>query len=114
MLRRSPGMVLCVLAAALATPAPSAQSHTHVDPDGTAVTWYPAECCHDEDCRPVVSIKRALTGMWMTTVDGHTVLVAPTDQRRRSLDMRWHICVAPAEMDDPGPKIMCVFEPPSS
>ena len=113
MLCRPDKIAACTLAA-LATLASAVQSHIHVDPDGAAVAWYPAECCHNEDCRPVASIKQALTGMWMTTIDGYTVLIGPSDPRRRSLDMRWHICVAPAEMDDPGPKVMCVFEPPNS
>jgi len=50
----------------------------------------------------------------MTTVDGLTVLVGPSDRRRPSLDQRWHICMGPGEMDDSGPQIYCIFEPPNS
>jgi hypothetical protein len=89
-------------------------AHKHVDSDGTAVTWYPVECCHDEDCRPVAHIERAPDGLSMTTVDGITVHISPNSQRRRSLDTRWHVCVVPEEIDDRGPKVMCVFEPPNS
>jgi hypothetical protein len=30
----------------------------------------------------------------MTTDSGETVLVGPQDERRRSLDSRWHVCLA--------------------
>ena len=96
---------------ALAAPA---NPHTHVDSDGRAVNWYPKECCNDRDCRPVVSIKAAPNGWWMTTGDGQTVLIGPSDARRPSLDARWHICSGPGEMDDAGPQIICVFEPANS
>jgi hypothetical protein len=96
---------------ALAGPA---SPHTHVDPDGSTVSWYPTECCNNRDCRPVVSIKPAPNGFWMTTGDGLTVLIGPSDSRRPSLDARWHICSGPGEMDDAGPQIFCVFEPPNS
>jgi hypothetical protein len=89
-------------------------SHTYVGPDGKQVSWYPFECCHDHDCRPVATIKSAPNGLWMTTVDGLTVLVGPRDRRRPSLDNRWHICMGPGEMDDTGPQIFCIFEPPNS
>ena len=88
--------------------------HTHHDSDGSKVSWYPKECCHEGDCRPVVSIKRASHGFWMTTADGQTVLIGPSDARRPSLDARWHICTGPGEMDDAGPQVLCVFEPANS
>ena len=56
-----------------------ARTHTHKSPDGTAVSWYPHECCHDGDCRPVSRIVRAPQGLWVTTVDNQTVL----DRSRR-------------------------------
>jgi len=89
-------------------------THTHVGSDGKQVSWYPFECCHGRDCRPVATIKSAPNGLWMTTVDGLTVLVGPGNRRRPSLDNRWHICIGPGEMDDAGPQIFCIFEPPNS
>ena len=50
-------------------------------------------------------------GLWMTTVDGITVLIGPRDHHRPSQDQRWHICMGPGDMDDAGPKIYCIFEP---
>jgi hypothetical protein len=83
-----------------------------VEADGTTVSWYPQECCHQGDCRPVVQVRRGPAGLWMTTSDGLTVLVGPRDARRASRDMRWHVCIA---LDDTETqKIRCIFEPPNS
>jgi hypothetical protein len=106
--------ILLVGLAAILSMIMPARSHIHVDPDGQQVTWYPFECCHDHDCRPVAAINSAPRGLWMTTVDGLRVLVDPRDQRRPSLDQRWHVCMGPGEMDDAGPQIYCIFEPPNS
>lgn len=103
--------VLWATFALLALSAP-ASPHKHVDPDGGIVAWYPKECCHDHDCRPVATIRRASQGLWMTTVDGQTVLVGVDEQRRPSRDMRWHICLS--EDLDHNTVIQCVFEPPSA
>jgi len=111
---RSVGQKLSALlaAAALALTATSAKPHTHVEPDGTATSWYPQECCHDRDCRPIASIKMAKEGMWMTTVDGFTVLVGPDDYRHPSQDMRWHVCLG---IDGRGDHFLqCVFQPPQT
>jgi hypothetical protein len=88
--------------------------HKHVDSDGAVVTWYPKECCHDGDCRPVASIMRAKQGLWLTTVDGLTVLVGPRDERRPSRDFRWHICIEPNDVLSQGPTVTCIFEPAGS
>jgi hypothetical protein len=89
------------------------RSHKHVGPNGDVVSWYPTECCNDGDCRPVAAITRAPNGLWMTTVDGYTILVGPKDVRRLSQDSRWHVCVG-TEQDDPTPRLRCVFEPSNS
>jgi len=105
-------IILCFSIAAPVALTHSAKGHTHVNADGTKVSWYPMECCHNGDCRPVATIQRAVNGLWMTTVDGLTVLVGPNDRRRASRDMRWHICVGAD--DTATPKIRCIFEPPNS
>ena len=104
--------VISIACVAMLLALPSGQSHTPIDPDGSTVSWYPHECCHDGDYQPVVSVQSAVNGLWMRTADGQTVLVGPRDARRSSKDMRWHVCIAPDETDTP--KIRCVFEPPSS
>jgi len=102
---------MVVLAAPLFALAAPAKPHTHVDPDGQQVSWYPRECCHEGDCRPVVSITPDSQGLWMTLMDGYTVFVAPRDNRRPSLDTRWHVCVGVDDVDNITPKITCIFEP---
>ena len=88
-----------------------ANSHVHVEPDGAAVSWYPTECCHDRDCQPVASIRETPVGLWITTVDGQTVLVDREEERRPSRDMRWHICLGAFGHNDVA--VLCLFEPPS-
>src|SRR5262245_27193044 len=75
-------------------------SHVHVDPDGSTVSWYPEECCHDEDCQPVAHVRIAPEGLWMTTVGGQTVLVSKDEPRRPSRDLRWHICLGSLGRND--------------
>jgi hypothetical protein len=99
------------ICALLALPS-TAKTHTHVDPDGSPVTWYPKECCHDHDCRPVATVRIASQGLWMTTVDGFTVLVGAEEERRPSRDMRWHICLTEDIFHNT--VIECLFEPPSA
>ena len=111
--RRLRGFAAIVLAVVVS--APPAVPHTHVDGDGTVVNWYPPECCHDRDCRPVASIQSARNGLWMTTVDGFTVLIGPNQSRRLSRDMRWHVCIGRDDVEPTTtPTIVCVFEPPHS
>jgi hypothetical protein len=90
-----------------------AYAHSHKNADGTTVSWYPQECCHDGDCRPVVKIVRAPHGLWMTTVDGNTVLVGPNNRRLPSRDLRWHVCIN-QDIEATPDTIRCVFEPPDS
>jgi hypothetical protein len=106
--------VLSVVSIVILLAASRASSHTHVAPDGSTTSWYPRECCHDGDCRPVAYIKPAHNGLWMTTVDGFTVLIGSSEPRRTSKDMRWHICVGPDDIDNTTPRITCIFEPPQS
>jgi hypothetical protein len=101
-----------VTAAVLLAMPISAKSHTHVSPDGTTVTWYPKDCCHDRDCRPVATVRPTAHGLWMTTVDGQTVLVEANQQRRPSLDMRWHICLGKDAYENT--IVECLFEPPNT
>jgi hypothetical protein len=90
-----------------------AGAHSHKNADGTTVSWYPTECCHDGDCRPVAKIVRAPHGLWMTTVDGNTVLVGPNNRRLPSRDLRWHVCIN-QDIEATPDAIRCVFEPPDS
>jgi hypothetical protein len=90
----------------------SAKGHTHLEADGGTVSWYPPVCCNNGDCRPVARVRRGPEGLWMTTVDGLTMLVGPNDKRLPSRDMRWHICIGVDDTETQ--KIRCIFEPPQS
>jgi hypothetical protein len=101
-------LCVCLLAAMITH---QAKSHTPVDPDGKVVTWYPHECCHDHDCQPVASVRETPEGLWMTMVDGASLLISREEPRRSSRDMRWHICLGTAGHKDV--VVQCLFEPPS-
>ena len=104
--------VLPFIAMLAVLPGSHTQAHKHAGPGGT-VSWYPHECCHDGDCRPVVKVVRAPHGLWMTTVDGQTVLVGPNNRRLPSRDVRWHVCIN-NDVEAVPDTIRCVFEPPGS
>jgi hypothetical protein len=91
-------LLVLVLYLALLFACPSASSHIHSARDGSTVSWYPHDCCHDGDCRPVARVWHAPNGLWMETVDGQTVL---SGQKMTTAlkDMRWHICIAPDDTD---------------
>jgi hypothetical protein len=95
-----------------ATTFASAPAHVHHSADGSAVDWYPRECCHDGDCRPVSEIRSSDQGLWMTTEDGITVLTSWQKAHRLSHDNRWHVCVSFDELNQP--VVLCIFEPGSS
>jgi hypothetical protein len=97
--------------AALASWMPTAKGHTHRDSQGS-ITWYPRECCHEGDCRPVAEITPGDHGMWIKTVDGYTAFVHSSQERRPSADTRWHICITLEDNDTP--RIRCLFEPAHS
>lgn len=99
---------------ALSALAGPAASHTHANKDGSTTSWYPHECCHDGDCRPVASVTHTTHGFWLTTVDGQTVLVGRDEVRRSSKDMRWHICIGPPDVVSQVPIVTCIFAPVGS
>ena len=98
-----------VMTACIAAVSPT-YAHVHHSPDGTSVSWYPMDCCHDGDCHPVSRIRVRSDGLLMTTEDGATLFVNPSKARRPSRDGRWHVCYGAAE----NPAVLCVFEPPNS
>jgi hypothetical protein len=104
-------LVFGVAILALGALAGPAASHVHVNKDGSKTSWYPHECCNDGDCRPVASVTRTEHGFWLTTVDGHTVLVGRSEVRRSSKDMRWHICIGPPDAVSDVPVVTCIFAP---
>jgi hypothetical protein len=107
--RRGKWVALRAMLAACIAVAIPARAHIHHSQDGTSVSWYPLDCCHDGDCHPVAQIKPLVDGFVMTTEDGATLFVPLRKPRRQSLDGRWHVCFDPSEK----PAILCIFEPRS-
>ncbi|HWL20763.1 MAG TPA: hypothetical protein VNS33_13910 [Bradyrhizobium sp.] len=91
-------------------PLSPAGAHVHHSADGSAISWYPRDCCHDGDCHPVLRVQSASGGLLMTTEDGVTLFVNAATSRRPSRDSRWHVCFGAGE----DPSVFCVFEPPNS
>lgn len=89
-----------------------AASHIHIDADARTADWYPPDCCHDKDCRPVTSVEEKRNMLWMTTTDGFTIAVDPRQSRRQSGDDRWHVCIASDDLNEVF--VRCVFEPARS
>ena len=83
---------------------------------GKAHSWYPKECCHNDDCAPVENVEPIVPSgggapqLLVTTKRG-TTLVPSDFPMRASKDNRMHICVRGNEYgrDD----VMCLFVPPS-
>jgi len=93
--------------AALAIPA---RAHQHVSPGRPPVAWYPADCCHNQDCHPVAEVVVVEGGIVLSTEDGWRLFVSRNAHRRPSLDDRWHVCFGAQEV----PQIFCIFEAPGS
>lgn len=91
-----------ILIAALVMSSP-AVAHAH--------SWYPYECCSDNDCKPVpnASIHETRAGY---VIDGNEETVPFSDKRiRQSQDDNSHICTIGGRADG---RILCVFVRPNS
>jgi len=86
------------------------QAHVHYDPDGNSVHWYPKSCCGNGDCQPATGVRQVGAGVWLQTADGSTVFVDSLQPRRRSQDLRWHICTR-YDSDTQSFILHCVFAP---
>ena len=97
--RRIAGVVVLVTAALFATVA-------------AAHSWYPFECCNDDDCAPVTASELSASGQSsiMTNRLGR-ILVPHTFPRRISPDNRTHLCVLHTPS---GPVPRCLFVPGTS
>src|SRR5262245_21010363 len=71
--------LVCLLAAALMLVSGAATAHS----------WYPKECCHDNDCRPVSCAE--LKVMTNGDVAWKGVLYFSAPMRRESLDGQCHV-----------------------
>jgi len=81
-----------------------------------AHSWYPVECCHQQDCAEVTEVSfvaadpEKMPLMVVTTVHG-TATVAPTAKRYPSKDARMHACLTLGKnIKD----VRCLFLPPGN
>lgn len=71
-------------------------------------SWYPFECCSDNDCAPVDHAKLEIDH-WILTSKHGTVIVPSTMQLRDSKDNKMHVCMV--KDSDGNMKPLCVFIP---
>jgi hypothetical protein len=78
-----------------------------------AHSWYPLECCHDQDCAPVDRVQSLpnLDGFYVTTALG-SALVPATFPKRESKDGRMHVCLR--KQPNGKMRVLCLFVPPES
>jgi len=76
-------------------------------------SWYPHECCHDQDCAPVDQVQSVpeLDGIIVSSKIG-TALVPATFPKRESKDNRMHVCLRKSQSGEN--KVICLFLPPES
>jgi hypothetical protein len=84
-----------------------------------AHSWYPEECCNDNDCAPVESIARFFPAgggpaQWIVTSKHGTALVPEGFPVRASKDGRMHVCLRHSASDPFGDMgVVCLFVPDS-
>ena len=100
-------LVICLIIVLFNT---MSHAHVHYDPDGNSVNWYPKSCCGNGDCQPATQVRQVGAGVWLQTADGSTLFVDSLQPRRRSHDLRWHICTR-YDSDAQTLILHCVFEP---
>lgn len=79
---------------------------------GLGHSWYPHDCCHDQDCRPADSVNKDHRGDWSVQVSGIRIWVPKHFDIRASPDDRAHICYRKDE--ELGYLPLCLFLPPES
>ena len=79
--------------------------------DAQAHSWYPWDCCHDDDCAPADRVDAVSTEFMVVTSKHGTAFVPASMPRRDSQDGRVHICM---RKTDTGMSPICVFLPPTN
>jgi hypothetical protein len=59
---------------------------------GAAHSWYPHDCCHDQDCMPADAVETDKHGDWSVRVGSLRIWVPKIFEVRASPDQRAHIC----------------------
>src|SRR5262245_57555819 len=83
-----------------------------------AHSWYPKECCSNQDCMPADDISSDEAGNRIVTVGHYRIPIPDRMLARSSPDNRIHICFRPGSRelhgDSPIPQVFCVFLPHQS
>lgn len=82
-----------------------------------AHSWYPPECCSDQDCAEVIKTIELPNGDLEVTSKHGTVLITKKTPRKQSLDNKEHVCMLPNYEEIPvGYKhfVVCYFVPMGS
>ena len=74
-----------------------------------AHSWYPKECCDQDDCAPADTMTRDIRGDWEIIVGHRRIWVPQGFKMRPSPDNRIHICYRVDETSFPS--AFCVFVP---
>lgn len=77
-----------------------------------AHSWYPHDCCHDQDCMPVDVIDKDHRGDWSVRVGQLRIWVPERFEIRASPDGRAHICYR--KDNELGYLPLCLFLPPGT
>lgn len=77
-----------------------------------AHSWYPHDCCHDQDCVPANSVDTDHRGDWSVLVGQLRIWVPKHFEIRVSPDGRAHICYRKDK--EFGYIPLCLFLPPGS
>ena len=78
-----------------------------------AHSWYPKECCSNDDCMPVENIETDARGDTIVIVGHHRIKIPRSLRVRSSPDGRSHICfrvVTEPEVDS-FTMPLCLFQP---
>lgn len=82
-------------------------------PGGVAAhSWYPHDCCHDQDCMPADAVEKDQHGDWSVRVGPLRIWVPKIFKIRFSPDHRAHICYRHDK--EFGYMPLCLFLPPGS
>ena len=74
-----------------------------------AHSWYPGECCSDNDCAPIPLVESPREeGGGFTLVDGRRVSYRDL---KPSPDGRWHLCEQKWPANTRERKILCIYGP---
>lgn len=83
-----------------------------VSSGATAHSWYPTECCHNDDCAPVDRVDNSNGNAMVVTTRHGTATVPETLTRRESRDEKMHVCMRPSVFNSQM-RVLCIFVPPA-